>query len=87
MIQRERVREQSFLDGTCPTRTQYFSTRNKKGGENLMVVTSRGGVGCCWVKSLVRLVDYESTLFGADSVLNLSGRRPRLNQLHKHEIS
>jgi hypothetical protein len=52
-----------------------------------MVVTSRGGVGCCWVKSLVRLVDYESTLFGADSVLNLSGRRPRLNQLHKHEIS
>src|SRR3984893_14959807 len=24
-----------------------------------MVLTSRGGVGCCWVKSLRRLVDYD----------------------------
>ena len=23
-----------------------------------MVVTSRGGVGCCWVKSLLKLADY-----------------------------
>ncbi|MCU1342340.1 MAG: hypothetical protein JWN92_1763 [Candidatus Acidoferrum typicum] len=24
-----------------------------------MVLTSRGGVGCCWVKSLLRLADYD----------------------------
>jgi hypothetical protein len=52
-----------------------------------MVVTSRGGVGCCWVKSLVGLADYDSFLFGAASVSYLSARRPRLNQLHMHEIS
>jgi hypothetical protein len=52
-----------------------------------MVVTSRGGVGCCWVKSLVRPADYDSSLFGAASVSNLFGRSPRLNQLHMHEIS
>jgi hypothetical protein len=52
-----------------------------------MVVTSRGGVGCCWVKSLVRLVDYDSSLFGAAAVSYLSGRSPRLNQLYMHEIS
>jgi hypothetical protein len=26
-----------------------------------MVVTSRGGVGCCWVNSLVSLIDYNSS--------------------------
>ena len=52
-----------------------------------MVVTSRGGVGCCWVKSLVRLADYDSSLFGAGSVSYRFGTGPRLNQRHKHEIS
>jgi hypothetical protein len=48
-----------------------------------MVVTSRGGVGCCWVNSLVSLTDYDSFLFGAASV----SRGGHLDQLHVHEIS
>jgi len=41
-----------------------------------MVVTSRGGVGCCWVKSLVRLTEYHFPLFGAASVSCISSRGP-----------
>src|SRR6266699_4548392 len=52
-----------------------------------MVVTSRGGVGCCWVQSLVRLTDYDFALFGAASVSYLSSRGIRLNQPHMQEIS
>jgi hypothetical protein len=42
--------------------------RNKKGGEDLMAFTSRGGVGCCWVKPLIRLTNYSSS-FSARSLL------------------
>ena len=45
--------EQSFLSrdvSYMPTVPKYHKT--KKGGEDLMVVTSRGGVGCCWVNSI-----------------------------------
>ena len=48
-----------------------------------MVVTSRGGVGCCWVNSLVSLTDYDSFLFGAAPV----SRGGHLSQFHVHEIS
>jgi hypothetical protein len=48
-----------------------------------MVVTSRGGVGCCWVNSLVSLTDYDSFLFGAAS----TSRGGHLDQPHVHEIS
>jgi hypothetical protein len=33
-------------------------SRIKKGGEDLMALTSRGGVECCWVNS----IDYEDKL-------------------------
>ena len=48
-----------------------------------MVVTSRGGVGCCWVNSLVSLTDYSAFLFCAASV----SRGGHLEQFHVHEIS
>ncbi len=30
----------------------------------MMVFTSRGGVGCCWVKPLIRLTGYDCFPFG-----------------------
>ncbi len=36
-----------------------------------MVVTSRGGVGCCWVKPSIRLNDYDLYLFGAAAVFRI----------------
>ena len=33
-----------------------------------MVVTSRGGVGCCWVNPLIRLTDYVFCPLGAASL-------------------
>jgi hypothetical protein len=35
-----------------------------------MVVTSRGGVGCCWVKSSISLTAYNSCPFGAAASKN-----------------
>jgi hypothetical protein len=34
-----------------------------------MVFTSRGGVGCCWVKPLIRLTNYSSSLFAPPLLL------------------
>ncbi len=42
-----------------------FSAQNKREVKTLMVFTSRGGVGCCWVNSLLRLADQDNLSLGS----------------------
>jgi hypothetical protein len=52
-----------------------------------MVFTSRGGVGCCWVKPLIRQANYNHFLFGAAFISHTFERNHRLEQLYMDQIS
>ena len=53
----------------------------------MMVLTSRGGVGCCWVKPLIRLADYDCFLFGKAFASYNFMKSHRLEHLYSHQIT
>jgi hypothetical protein len=52
----------------------------------MMAFTSRGGVGCCWVKPLIRMADYSRSLSGTLFRHNFK-KGAHLRHLYSHQIT